>query len=32
MVVADYAPGGVNEEGKKFEAEFKKAYNIAPEN
>ncbi|MDO8776546.1 MAG: ABC transporter substrate-binding protein [Burkholderiaceae bacterium] len=32
VVVADYAPGGVNEEGKKFEATFMKAYGVAPEN
>lgn len=32
VISADYAPGGVNEEGKKFEAAFMKAYGIAPEN
>lgn len=32
VVSADYAPGGVNEEGKKFEAAFMKAYGVAPEN
>lgn len=32
IVVADYAPGGVNEEGKKFEEAYRKAYNVAPEN
>lgn len=32
FVSADYAPGGVNEEGRKFEAEYAKAYGAAPEN
>jgi len=32
VVVADYAPGGVNQDGKKFEAAFMKAYGVAPEN
>ncbi len=32
IVAADYAPGGVNAEGKKFEAAFTKAYGVAPEN
>lgn len=32
VISADYAPGGVNEEGKKFEAAFMKAYGVAPEN
>ena len=32
IIVADYAPGGVNEDGKKFEAAYQKAYNVAPEN
>jgi branched-chain amino acid transport system substrate-binding protein len=31
-VVADYAPGGVNDEGKKFEASYLKAYGTPPEN
>lgn len=30
--VSDYAPGGINEEGKKFEAAYLKAYNTPPEN
>lgn len=32
IVVADYAPGGVNEEGKKFEEAYRKAFGVAPEN
>ncbi|HSV83465.1 MAG TPA: ABC transporter substrate-binding protein [Ramlibacter sp.] len=31
-VVADYAPGGVNEEGRKFEANYLKAFGTGPEN
>jgi branched-chain amino acid transport system substrate-binding protein len=31
-VGADYAPGGVNEEGRKFEAAYLKAYGSQPEN
>jgi len=32
IIVTDYSPGGINEEGKKFEADYLKAYGSAPEN
>jgi branched-chain amino acid transport system substrate-binding protein len=32
LMVTDYAPGGVNDEGKKFEAAYLKTYGVAPEN
>ena len=32
IMVTDYAPGGINEEGRKFEAAYRKAYGTAPEN
>jgi branched-chain amino acid transport system substrate-binding protein len=31
-VFADYTPGGINEEGKMFEQEFKQKYGAAPDN
>jgi branched-chain amino acid transport system substrate-binding protein len=32
IMVTDYAPGGINEEGKTFEAAYLKTYGVAPEN
>jgi len=32
IIASDYAPGGLNEEGKQFEADYIKAYGTPPEN